>query len=194
MKIRTIASGLTHLLFTSLIALAAAKSAPDTAPAEADSAPEKPTRTAETQIASQPASMIDADRKTRSTDTLRPEDRAVPAPEEASDEGDAAADLNPSAPPSEDEPSAARTPGGTAAPEPPVTPEPANALLMRRLVAAYPDFLAGYEDNTIIWHDGTRMRFDDGREKSFKERLNAPRPRGSVLCRISTRLARRAAA
>ena len=153
MKIRTIASGLTHLLFTSLIALAAAKSAPDTAPAEADSAPEKPTRTAETQIASQPASMIDAHRapekeRPRSIDepaeTAAPEDRA-PAPSE---------------------PAPVKT-------ETPAEPTP-NQRLMRRLVAAYPDFLAGYEDNTIIWHDGTRMTFDDGRDKDFKQRLNAP--------------------
>ena len=49
-----------------------------------------------------------------------------------------------------------------------------NERLMRRLVAAYPDFLAGYDDNAIIWRDGTRMSFDDGRDKTFKERLGDP--------------------
>jgi hypothetical protein len=43
--------------------------------------------------------------------------------------------------------------------------------LMDRLVAAYPDFLVGYEKNDLIWRDGTRMPFDDGREKTFEIRL-----------------------
>jgi len=45
---------------------------------------------------------------------------------------------------------------------------------MARLVAAYPDFLAGHDDNNLIWRDGARMGFDDGREKSFEERIASP--------------------
>jgi hypothetical protein len=43
------------------------------------------------------------------------------------------------------------------------------------LVAAYPDFLAGFEGNDIVWKDGTRMAFDDGRgAKDFETRLARP--------------------
>ena len=46
---------------------------------------------------------------------------------------------------------------------------------MAALVAAYPDFLAGFEGNAIVWKDGTRMAFDDGRGvKDFETRLAAP--------------------
>ena len=41
------------------------------------------------------------------------------------------------------------------------------------LVAAYPDFLSGYEGNELIWTDGTRMPISDGVEgKSFDELLD----------------------
>jgi hypothetical protein len=43
--------------------------------------------------------------------------------------------------------------------------------LLDRLVAAYPDFLSGHEGGELIWKDGTRMVFDDGKEKSFDEKL-----------------------
>jgi hypothetical protein len=47
--------------------------------------------------------------------------------------------------------------------------------LMRVLVAAYPEFLAGAEGNDIVWKDGTRMPFDDGTgEKDFDTRLERP--------------------
>ncbi len=153
MKIGTVASGLTHLLFISLIALAAAKSARDTAPAAADSAPEKPTRTAEARIASQPASVVDAP---RAPENERPSSIDVPA-ETAAPEDRAPASIEPA-------------PVETETPAEPTR----NERLMRRLVAAYPDFLADYEDNAIIWRDGTRMTFDDGRDKDFKQRLTDP--------------------
>lgn len=61
---------------------------------------------------------------------------------------------------------------------PPPPPAPVNAAeqarrnkLMDRLVAAYPDFLSGHTDNEVIWRDGTRMPFDDGRVKDFETRL-----------------------
>jgi hypothetical protein len=46
---------------------------------------------------------------------------------------------------------------------------------MDELVAAYPDFLRGREGNFIVWKDGTRMPFDDGKPaKNFKALLNNP--------------------
>ena len=61
---------------------------------------------------------------------------------------------------------------------------------MAVLVAAYPDFLAGAEGNELVWKDGTRMAFDDGKgAKPFEALLDAPRPRGHVL-RAPTRSAR----
>ena len=42
------------------------------------------------------------------------------------------------------------------------------------LVRAYPDFLKGCSGNTLIWRDGTRMPYDDGRRKSFEQALNHP--------------------
>jgi D-alanyl-D-alanine carboxypeptidase len=43
------------------------------------------------------------------------------------------------------------------------------------LVAAYPDFLAGYDAKELIWKDGTRMAISDGiANKSFDELLNHP--------------------
>jgi len=47
--------------------------------------------------------------------------------------------------------------------------------LMAALVTAYPEFLAGYQGNDIVWKDGTRMAFDDGRgPKAFEAMLDAP--------------------
>ena len=46
------------------------------------------------------------------------------------------------------------------------------------LVRAYPDLLAGYDSADLIWRDGTRMPFSDGRPaKSFSETLR----HGSLL-------------
>ena len=45
---------------------------------------------------------------------------------------------------------------------------------LQRLVAAYPDALAGVEGGDLIWRDGTRMAIDDGRTgKTAAERLEA---------------------
>jgi len=44
-------------------------------------------------------------------------------------------------------------------------------------VRAYPDFIAGIEGNSILWRDGTRMPFDDGRGvKPFAAWLSDPDP------------------
>ncbi|MCB1547072.1 MAG: M15 family metallopeptidase [Hyphomicrobiaceae bacterium] len=51
--------------------------------------------------------------------------------------------------------------------------EPADPI--DRLIAAYPDHLARHERGFIIWKDGTRMPFDDGKgPKSFAARLLVP--------------------
>jgi hypothetical protein len=39
------------------------------------------------------------------------------------------------------------------------------------LVAAYPDHLAGYEGNELVWKDGTRMPIDDGRKDKTREQM-----------------------
>jgi len=45
----------------------------------------------------------------------------------------------------------------------------------RDLVRAYPDYLKSCRGNTLIWKDGTKMPYDDGkRGKSFDELLNRP--------------------
>jgi D-alanyl-D-alanine carboxypeptidase-like protein/extensin-like protein len=43
------------------------------------------------------------------------------------------------------------------------------------LVAAYPDFLAGYDAKDLIWKDGSRMPLSDGRtDKTFDQLLDDP--------------------
>jgi hypothetical protein len=43
------------------------------------------------------------------------------------------------------------------------------------LVAAYPDFLAGYDAKELIWKDGSRMPLSDGRpNKTFDQLLDSP--------------------
>ncbi|MFN3350482.1 M15 family metallopeptidase [Pseudorhodoplanes sp.] len=55
-----------------------------------------------------------------------------------------------------------------------VAPCAANPAL-DALVAAYPDHLAGYESNDLIFRDGTRLPIDDGvKGKSFEQLLDAP--------------------
>jgi hypothetical protein len=65
--------------------------------------------------------------------------------------------------------------------------EPAGSML-DRLVQAYPQALAGHEDDVIIWRDGTRMpvgkldaqrSFDDRlRNATILDQLSQPYPRG----------------
>jgi hypothetical protein len=43
------------------------------------------------------------------------------------------------------------------------------------LVAAYPDFLAGYDHKDLIWKDGSRLPLSDGRsDKAFEQLLDDP--------------------
>lgn len=46
----------------------------------------------------------------------------------------------------------------------------------RRLIAAYPDFISGYADGQLVMTDGTQMVYDDGREKSFEQKLDDADP------------------
>ena len=56
--------------------------------------------------------------------------------------------------------------------QPPTEEEKARFKpLLDRLVAAYPEFLASHDGTQLTWKDGTVMPFDDGREKTFEERL-----------------------
>jgi hypothetical protein len=50
-----------------------------------------------------------------------------------------------------------------------------DSALLSILVASYPEFLAGHEGNELVWKDGTRMPFDDGkRDKDFETLLASP--------------------
>ena len=57
----------------------------------------------------------------------------------------------------------------------PATEARAGDAALDRLVAAYPDFLAGHDGTTLLWKDGTRMPVSDGRDdKSFRDKLKSP--------------------
>jgi hypothetical protein len=46
---------------------------------------------------------------------------------------------------------------------------------MAALMAAYPSQLKSASGNTIVWHDGTAMQYDDGKaDKTFEEKLEHP--------------------
>jgi len=165
-KIRTFASALTHVLFVSLFALAAAKYAKQPGPAEAeDAAREAP---APKQAAAMPAARgPEIPGPTESLDTLRPEEKAPSGPGLPQRRAQEESVRTPAAAPGE---AIAETGAAPQAERPLSRAE----KLMSRLVAAYPGHLSGYEDNAIIWHDGTRMPFDDGRDKTFREKLTDP--------------------
>lgn len=42
----------------------------------------------------------------------------------------------------------------------------------RILTMVYPDFVKGYDDGFVLFEDGSRMQYDDGREKSFVQKLD----------------------
>lgn len=42
----------------------------------------------------------------------------------------------------------------------------------RALIDSYPDFIKGYADGKIIFTDGTKMIYDDGKKKGFAEMLD----------------------
>ena len=50
---------------------------------------------------------------------------------------------------------------------------PAGAQI---LLDVYPDFVKGYEDGQLLMSDGSKLTYDDGREKSFVEKLDDADP------------------
>ena len=40
------------------------------------------------------------------------------------------------------------------------------------LMEAYPDFVKGYENGSLLMQDGTKMQYDDGRKKTFEQKLD----------------------
>ncbi|MGM9868715.1 MAG: M15 family metallopeptidase [Sodaliphilus sp.] len=46
----------------------------------------------------------------------------------------------------------------------------------KALMKAYPDFVKGYRDNKLLMADGTTLVYDDGKEKTFEQRLNNADP------------------
>ena len=50
--------------------------------------------------------------------------------------------------------------------------EPQMPAGARALLKAYPDFIKGYEQDSLLLADGTRMVYDDGRDKSFEQKLD----------------------
>ncbi|MBL8567344.1 MAG: M15 family metallopeptidase [Hyphomicrobiaceae bacterium] len=54
-------------------------------------------------------------------------------------------------------------------------PEDGGDTAAKRLLAAYPEHLAAVEGASLVWHDGSRTAYDDGRgTKQFEEWLAAP--------------------
>lgn len=51
---------------------------------------------------------------------------------------------------------------------------PAVTPAQAALLAAYPDHLARFEGNTLVWKDSSRMVWDDGRVKTTEELLDDP--------------------
>jgi len=54
------------------------------------------------------------------------------------------------------------------------TPELAYPIEVQKLMAAYPNHVKGYQDGYLIFHDQTKMLFDDGLVKSHTELLDNP--------------------
>ena len=44
------------------------------------------------------------------------------------------------------------------------------------LTKVYPDFVKGYENGYLLMTDGTKMQYDDGRKKSFEQKLDDADP------------------
>ncbi len=48
------------------------------------------------------------------------------------------------------------------------------SVVAQKLIQAYPQHLKAVDGNYIVWKDGTRMRWDDGKTKTFERQLNDP--------------------
>lgn len=53
---------------------------------------------------------------------------------------------------------------------------PAIPFGVRALMKAYPDYVKGYEAGYLLMSDGTRILYDDGKKKTFEQRLNNADP------------------
>lgn len=173
MKLGTLASSLTHLLFISLIILGATKHFEQTRGADArdavTAAPLPERRSAPRLIVSgddtrrmSTGSIVIAGRESVDTESAAVRESE---PVDTGETDDATTSVNPHD---------VTEQADVISKQPDTKPESPHARLMRRLVAAYPEFLAGFEGNQIIWRDGTRMLFDDGRDKTFMQRLTDP--------------------
>lgn len=47
-------------------------------------------------------------------------------------------------------------------------------LGLKKLMLAYPDYIDSVDENYLYWKDGEKMIYDDGKEKTFEERLDNP--------------------
>lgn len=45
---------------------------------------------------------------------------------------------------------------------------------LKKLMLAYPDFIDSVDENYLYWNDGEKMLYDDGKQKTFEERLDNP--------------------
>jgi len=45
---------------------------------------------------------------------------------------------------------------------------------------AYPNFFSGYRDNTLLFHDGGVIQFDDGQSKTYAQLLSNPDPKDEL--------------
>lgn len=188
-RIHRAAAGLTHALFVSLIVLALVKTETPDAPAPAPevtaalgperSEVELPAR------GSRAAELPDA----RKNYGRLPSEEPTPEPEAPAEATPPPQITMPPAPLEERRPEireaqlrrekkqlaqpAAPAPPAEA-PAPPAAvaaPSPHTARLLDRLVATYPEALQSHDGSQLIWRDGTRMVFDDGREKDAEQRI-----------------------
>ncbi len=51
----------------------------------------------------------------------------------------------------------------------PIEETPQGAQILMKV---YPDFVKGYQDGNLLLSDGSKMQYDDGREKSFEQKLD----------------------
>ncbi|WP_088342888.1 MULTISPECIES: M15 family metallopeptidase [Rhodomicrobium] len=182
-RIHRVAAGLTHAMFVLLIALAFVKQdAPQPAPSGpavtaalgpervAPDPPERAPRPAAAPSVRKNYGRLPKEEVPEATETSEPQP-AIPA-------SPALQERRPELQEAKAKP--AKQPVQEPAPAPPAEkPAPPaeaakaarNARLLDRLVAAYPDALQGHDGASLIWRDGTRMVFDDGREKSAEERV-----------------------
>lgn len=155
-RLHRAAAALTHAMFTLVVALAFIKSDSPNA-ARRDAAPVPPVQQTEaTQVAA-------ADPALGAETTDAPARVDIPSATNADEQVIALKSRRKRAEPEEEEPAPAA---------PPTDEEKARFKpLLDRLVAAYPDFLASHDGIALTWKDGTRTPFDDGRQKSFDDRL-----------------------